>query len=68
MKLVFEDKTNAAEFVNDLTKTFPDVSVWITITEQGKYEVSFAPSATDGSSEDTDLLTAKFFSETQVNT
>ena len=68
MILNFENKRDVAEFVNDLLNSFPNALLSITTTPQGKYVVSYVPTATTGSSEDTGSLTAKFFSETQVST
>lgn len=64
----FESKKEAAQFAEDLEKTFPGTSPLTMITLQGKYAVSYALSAIASLSDDTEQeQVAKFFSETQVN-
>ena len=68
MKLNFENKRDAAEFVDDLLKAFPNACVSITTTEPGKSEACSVHIVTASSSDDLEETRAKFFSETQVNT
>lgn len=69
MKLNFENKDDAVEFVNDLRQAFPNASQSITITTPEKSGACSVLIATSGSSDDTEQeQVAKFFSDTQVNT
>lgn len=65
----FENKTEAAQFAEEIEHIFPGSSPSITITPQGKYVVSYASTAIGLSSDDTEQETAALiFSATQSNT
>ena len=68
MTRYFDFKGDAAVFVSDwLLRSKLGSQLTMTIIP-GKSEGCYVISAIEGSSEDTDLQTAKFFSQTQVNT
>lgn len=65
----FNNKTDAAQFADDLLTAFPNVLPSITIISPEKFVVLSATSTIDFLSEDLDEGTvATFFSQTQVNT
>jgi len=68
MRNYYYDKNDVAEFVRDrLTGSVPGSVLTMTITP-GQSAGFYVHIVTDESSEDIELQTAKFFSETQVNT
>jgi len=68
MQLNFSNKKAVVEYVSDLLDVFgPDWPLTMTIT-RGKSGAYSAHIVTDTSWEDTEHQTARFFSETQVNT
>lgn len=64
----FENKTDVVEFVEDLLSSLKLISVSITITPQGKYVVSYAPTVIGELSNDTDEKKVLSFFATQSNT
>lgn len=68
MLVYFENEKDAVGFAAEVNQTFGQGSASITIISPVKFAVSYAPSATDTSLDDTELLTASGFFKTQANT
>lgn len=69
MLLCFDNKMDAAQFVNDLLQNFPNASPSITITPQGKFVVCYVSHVIVTGLEETgkELVASSFFA-TQSNT